>query len=139
MSTVMNMDAKIFSSLEQKTAHMSHDHFGVSFMHLALSKLKILNLEWTYPLLGHQAVIIRCDANILCNHVQITVLYIMWLVLQVFGYDKLNKHTLREIKSLFHGQTDTLLAMSPIGEEFGDEGQGLLLALTSQHFWVLLF
>ena len=123
------MVANMFSSLEQKVAHMSHGHFGVSFMHIALSKLEIFNLERTYPVLDNQAVLLWCDANILCNCIQTTLSYKMWVVIQVFGYGKSNKHTLREIKSLFQGQTDTLLAHNPIGEEFGDKGQGRLLGV----------
>ena len=33
---------------------MSHDYFDASFMPLALSKLEIFNIVWTYPPLGAQ-------------------------------------------------------------------------------------
>ena len=47
---------------------MSHDYFGVSFMPLALSKLEIFNIAWTYPPLGAQGFLFGYDTNTFCYH-----------------------------------------------------------------------
>ena len=64
---------------------MSHDYFGVSFMPLALSKLEIFNIAWTYPPLGAQVFLFEYDAHTFCCHVHMTLSCRIWVIYMFSG------------------------------------------------------